>query len=675
MGAGALYAMVAGLLSFCQPASDRKAQEGAHEGDATTGAVPARYAFAPHDPQTHYVGTAACTSCHAEIAHDYAQTGKGRAFTRPRRGVGPEEFGGAKNVVYDRFSKRYYRAFWRADSLYVAEWQLDPVAGRDTTHYRVERVDYVIGSGNQTRSYILERNGYLYELPITWYSARRIWDLSPGYENGHNSGFSRTIGGQCLGCHNSQNELVPNSVNRFASIGSGMSCESCHGPGAVHVAKWARTTAPATGSGRTDSSIINPAHFPVTAQLDVCRQCHLEGISVEKQNRKLVDFRPGQRLADYADVFIAARPGAAATQFGFASHAERLQLSECFRHSASLTCTTCHDPHRPLGPQPTMAVYNAQCQRCHTAMAPNETGTAAHPTTAHQPTRPVCSAPHAMRVAAGDNCVSCHMAKSGTTDIPHVSSRDHLIRRNLKQEAAPKPETPKSQLVVLRSFTVSDDSAADDRARAVAAMLFFEQSEPNPAYLAAVREQVHALELDARVKYAYLVHDLRAAQPLPANLTPATIQNPLTAFYLSQLLGTTPGNSPLPWLMRAVALAPANADFRYELAAARAKAGDAAGAETAYRDLLRLQPWNRRALLNLGYQRLLAGDFAEALRLTRAAQHQDPTYALAYENEANIYLQQGDAPHALQLLASLEKRFPAQASKYRDLQARVRAAL
>ena len=107
---------------------------------------------------------------------------------------------------------------------------------------------------------------------------------------------------------------------------------------------------------------------------------------------------------------------------------------------------------------------------------------------------------------------------------------------------------------------------------------------------------------------------------------------------------------------------------------ARAAAGDVSGAEAAYRDLLRLQPWNRRALLNLGYQRLLAGDYADALRLTRAAQHQDPTYALAYENEANIYLQQGDAPAALRLLSNLEKRFPAQAPKYQALAARVRAA-
>ncbi len=660
------YCAIVALLSFCQPA-DRPADA------PEKAAVPSRFAFAPHDPQTQYVGTAACAPCHAEIAHDYAQTGKGRAFGRPRRGEGPEEFGGAKAVVYDRHSQRYYRAFWRHDSLYVAEWQLAPGHPRDTVHYRAERVDYVIGSGNQTRSYILARNGYLFELPITWYSARRLWDLSPGYENGHNSGFSRPIGGQCLGCHNSQNELVPNSVNRFTRVGNGMSCESCHGPGAAHVAKWARAVGPAQVSGRVDSSIINSKHFPVTAQLDVCRQCHLEGLSVEKPNRKLVDFRPGQRLADYADVFIASAPGAARTQFGFASHAERLQLSACFRHSASLTCTTCHDPHKSLGPQP-MAVYNAQCQRCHTDMAPPlPTTVAAHGGTAAK-ARPTCSAPQAARARAGDNCVSCHMAKSGTTDIPHVSSRDHLIRRNLTAQAAPRPETPRSQLVVLRSFTVSDDSAADDRARAVAAMLYFEQTEPNPAYLAAVRQQVQALEVDARVKYAYLARDPRAAQPLPASLAPTAVGNAYTAFYLGAL-AQQQGQPAGPWFGRAVALAPANLDFRIALAEARATAQDAAGAEAAYREALALQPNNRRALLNLGYLRLIAGDFAEALRLTRAAQRQDPNYALAYENEANIYLQQGNADAALVVLAKLEKRFPQQAGKYRDLQTRVRAAL
>ena len=674
MGLAALgYGAVAGLLTFCQPATDRATEQAA--ADPAAPGVPARFAFAPHAPATGYVGTAACAPCHADIAHSYAQTGKGRAFGRPRRGQGPEQFGGPGAVVYDRFSQRYYRAAWRRDSLWVEEWQLDPANRRDTTHFRAERVDYVIGSGNQTRSYLMERNGYFYELPITWYSARRIWDLSPGYEGGHNSGFSRPIGGQCLGCHNSQNELVPNSVNRFTSVGSGMSCESCHGPGAAHVAKWAKVPGAAaqatamTAGGRPDSSIINPTHFPIAAQLDVCRQCHLEGVTVEKEGKKLTDFRPGQRLADYADIFIAARPGAAATQFGFASHAERLQLSACFRKSASLTCTTCHNPHQPLGPQP-MAVYNAQCQRCHAGAMP----AAAHSAekAAKAAAQPVCSAPKAERLRVGDNCVTCHMARSGTTDIPHVSSRDHLIRRNLKSEAAPQPETPKSQLVVLRSFTVSDDSAADDRARAVAAMLYFEQMEQNPAYLAAVRKQAERLEFEQRVKYAYLARDPAAAS-LPPGLTPVAVSNPYTAYYVGELRRRQ-GEPVEPWLARAVALAPANADFRLALADARSAARDAAGAEAAYRDVLRLQPWNRRALLNLGYQRLLAADFAEALRLTRAAQRQDPTVALAYENEANIYLQQGDIPAALQVLAGLEKRFPAQAAKYQALAARVRAA-
>ncbi len=660
-----LYAGTVGLLTFCQPADSPKT---AVPGAAVPAAAP-RYAFANQAPDVRYVGTEACRSCHAAIYADYRQTGKGQAFGRPVRGEGPEEVGGPRSVVFDRASQRYYRAEWRGPDLYIAEWQLGGASGRDTTHYRAEKADYVIGSGNQTRSYVLARNGYHYEAPITWYSAKRIWDLSPGYEDGHNSGFSRPTGQQCLNCHNSQNVFVPNSVNRFTSLGNGMSCESCHGPGEKHVVRWSllvdgKTTPAPNHQQRTtnnepratkDPTIVNPRHLPVSAQLDVCRQCHLEGVTVEKEGRKLVDFRPGQRLADYADVFIPAQAGDASAQFGFASHAERLQQSACFIQSANrLTCTTCHDPHKPLGPQP-MMVYNAQCQNCH-----------------REQTAQACDASANVRASVNDDCVRCHMARAGTTDIPHVSSRDHLIRKRLTESAAPKSAPLKSQLVVLRSFTASADAAPDDRARVLAAMLYFEQTEANPAYLTAVRQQAAALALDARAKYAYLAQNPEAAA-LPASLMPAQVANPYTAFYVSQLR-LHQGQPAAPWLERAVALAPANADFRYALATNLADQHQPAAAETAYRALLQLQPWHQRALVNLGYLRLLAGDFAEALTLTRRARQLDPTYALAYENEANIYLQQGQTDAALRVLEELIQRFPAQAGKYRTLRERVRAA-
>jgi hypothetical protein len=55
---------------------------------------------------------------------------------------------------------------------------------------------------------IYETNGYFYEMPITWYVGKKIWDLSPGYEKGANSGFNRTIGQQCMDCHNSDFKFV-----------------------------------------------------------------------------------------------------------------------------------------------------------------------------------------------------------------------------------------------------------------------------------------------------------------------------------------------------------------------------------------------------------------------------------------------------------------------------------
>lgn len=40
-------------------------------------------------------------------------------------------------------------------------------------------------------------------------------------------------------------------------------CESCHGPGALHVA-----------AGGDPEFIIDPAELPVSAQVDICGRCH-----------------------------------------------------------------------------------------------------------------------------------------------------------------------------------------------------------------------------------------------------------------------------------------------------------------------------------------------------------------------------------------------------------------
>ena len=45
--------------------------------------------------------------------------------------------------------------------------------GEDTSHKFLQKIDYVIGSGNHTNSHIFSINGYLHQLPYTFYTQEK----------------------------------------------------------------------------------------------------------------------------------------------------------------------------------------------------------------------------------------------------------------------------------------------------------------------------------------------------------------------------------------------------------------------------------------------------------------------------------------------------------------------
>ncbi|GIV26182.1 MAG: hypothetical protein KatS3mg026_1874 [Bacteroidia bacterium] len=326
-------------------------------------------------PSPHYVGDAVCQRCHAAIAQAYAATWKARSLLPvtpdlPRI----EDF--QQPPVYDPHRDFYYRARWEGDSLYLYEYRL---RGSDTVYLRRERLDFVVGSGHQTRSYLLWRNGFLYEAPLTWYVRARKWDLSPGYHGGRNSRFDREIAPACLACHAQGTQPVAWTYNRYEQVGGPLGCESCHGPGSAHV------------QNPTDT-LYHWSRWPKARQMDVCSRCHLEGFTVEKRS----GWKPGDTLAAFYAVFLPHRPELG--QAGIASHAERLLRSACYQ-KGGLTCATCHAPH-PVGAVPS---YDQRCLSCHTAGCANPT----HPRT---------------------GCPTCHMPKGATSDIPHTQFTDHYIR-------------------------------------------------------------------------------------------------------------------------------------------------------------------------------------------------------------------------------------------------------
>lgn len=77
-------------------------------------------------------------------------------------------------------------------------------------------VRYAIGSGTRGITYLIERDGFLFQSPISWYTQEHRWDVSPGY--GEFSGqptFERPIQPDCLFCHSNQFHAVAGTQNHY----------------------------------------------------------------------------------------------------------------------------------------------------------------------------------------------------------------------------------------------------------------------------------------------------------------------------------------------------------------------------------------------------------------------------------------------------------------------------
>ena len=54
------------------------------------------------------------------------------------------------------------------------------LSGRVVVEVAAE-IAFVLGSGTRGRSYLLNRDGYLFQSPLSWYTQKSAWDLSPGF--------------------------------------------------------------------------------------------------------------------------------------------------------------------------------------------------------------------------------------------------------------------------------------------------------------------------------------------------------------------------------------------------------------------------------------------------------------------------------------------------------------
>jgi len=360
-----------------------------------------------------------CRQCHASIYETFIQTGMGKSIEKASRQKSAAAFGD-EHKIYDSHFDFWYQPYWENDSLKIMEFRL---SGKDTIHKRTETVSYIVGSGQHTNSHMMNTNGYLNQMPMTFYTQKGHWDLPPGFENGGNSRFNRMIGLECMTCHNSYPVFTEGSENKYEFVDQGIGCERCHGPGSKHVKEKLEGNVTDVVTG-IDYSIVNPAKLPIDLQLDVCQRCHIQGNAVLNEGKSFYDFKPGMTLSSVMNVFMPVYSGRESEHI-MASHVERMKMSKCFTVSAqraesnpvdklrpyknAMTCVTCHNPHVSVK-QTGSAHFNLACNNCHTSGKDK-----------------LCSEEKEILSLNQNNCVKCHMPSSGTTDIPHVSVHDHRI--------------------------------------------------------------------------------------------------------------------------------------------------------------------------------------------------------------------------------------------------------
>ena len=594
-----------------------------------------------------YAGDEACASCHADLYASYHRTGMGRSVSHFDPATAPERFDaeGRSPVVYNENFDFYYQAFVRGDTLYQREFRLDEQDA--VTHERVHRADYVVGSGNATRSYLMRANGYVTEMPLTWYVERALWDMSPGYYTS-NSRFSRPATLECMTCHNGLPEHTPFTQNHYAELPLGITCERCHGPAADHVE--ARLAGNDPPEGEPDPNLPDLATLDRELQLSVCQQCHLEGLAVFKPGEDPTTFRPGEPLASHRTVFARLDQVEDPDDFGIASHGLRLALSACFEESA-MTCTTCHDPHQPtaeLGAD----WFNTVCQSCHGGDGGPPGGGAAHEALCERPG--VGSPAEAM---TGD-CVSCHMQVGGTSDIPHVSFTDHWIRRELPPARAPgliERDLRREEPFVLVDLLEREGPRPPGEADLDAALAYFhlyETVHPQAAYLPDVAARIRrglaagADRVDARVALGRALMEMDSLATAERVLGEAATAYPGDA-WAQYWLGTVrnrrgkaaAAEGPL---RRAVEIQPLLVEARIALAEVLSEGGrtDEAvqqlEAAVAADSLHHPAAWN-----NLGFLHLQAGRMDAAERPLATAVGLDPDFAEARVNLGAVFLSTG----------------------------------
>jgi hypothetical protein len=401
--------------------------------------------FRNTDPKVEYVGSKACESCHRTEYQKFQHTPHGQAASTPEDRPELQKLSSEGATICDSGGTTCYRVFRAKDGYFMS--QFDRGADGRELHTETEKIAYALGKPLVATGYIVRRGDFLFEGPLTYFTEPskdhvQGWGLSPGYD--HEVGFTRPVVGSCLTCHVGRLEPVDAASNRyptppFEELAIG--CESCHGPGALHVKERKAGLPPQT----IDTSIVNPKHLSAELADETCSYCHELGQArVPLPGKSFQDYRPGVPLLRTQAIFKSKL----LLGWNLEEWSDEMATSACYRFSkGALRCSTCHDPHIAASAREAPAIYRSKCLTCHQEPGPAQ---CTLPISERQQTQPA------------DNCITCHMPKHVAPKLVKVGGRgtSHRILKN-DDEPVPSMDTPQTLADPATGLILVDSDARD----------------------------------------------------------------------------------------------------------------------------------------------------------------------------------------------------------------------
>ena len=315
----------------------------------------------------------ACGNCH-----------KAQAFAQPLTPMGQAMQLPGKNALLEKHPRLTFR-----DGVYT--YTVETANGKSVYTVgdgkRSISLPVLWSMGAQAQTWVLERDGQMYESAVSYYPSLDGLSITTGHEQlapktldeAIGKPLSATIARECFNCH-ATGAVVDHRLD-LTSLKPGVGCEHCHVGANEHMAAIMQgDLSPKTPPPLGEMSSENLSNF--------CGQCHRSWELVVRS-----------RWSGVANVRFQPY---------------RLANSKCFNGTdPRISCVACHDPHQPL--EKSASYYDAKCLACHAP--PSTAMTAATPGARHPTSCPV----------AKTNCTSCHMPRVQVTN-GHIEFTDHQIR-------------------------------------------------------------------------------------------------------------------------------------------------------------------------------------------------------------------------------------------------------